>query len=239
MAPKSQPLEPLDADKPIVEATAILDTLRSGLARIKTQIDSVEIEGHLGSLPKADPRAKKPRGIVPGGSRTDLLRARLQRNRALVPDEDKPDEPVSGALSPAVALALEVVNAARKAPAVFDRRALLEQLRRDEGAVERGVAAQQRAIETLRDARKYAQTVKDVDPLFTLHVRRYRAYAAAAAIDDEFRDFQKVRFDGGYGWRADLLPELAMRVMLTLGSERDFDSEISKMRQRLEEAKKL
>jgi hypothetical protein len=163
---------------------------------------------------------------------------RLAKNRAVVPQE-KPGEPLSGDLPPAVALALEIVQSARSAPVLLDRRALLEQLKRDEAAVERGIATQQLAIDTLRGEKKFAQASKDEGAWFALQVHRFRALQAVAALDDEMRDFMSARFNAGFSWRADLLPELALRVALTLGSERDHTSEISKMRQRLEEAKKL
>ena len=231
-------LEPLDNDPRIVAANAILNTLKSGLGKIKAEIDSLAIEGHLGSQPSVDRRAeKKWRGGLTS-SRNDLLRERLTRNRTIAP-EKKADEPVSGDLPAAVVVALGVCNATRSAPPLLDQRALIEQRKRDAIAVSAGIAAQERVRDTIREEVKYARTLKDVDPWFALLVRRYRAMQSLAAIDDEIWDFQKQRLDGGYGWRVDLLPESGERVARTLGSERDHLSEVSKMRRDLEGFEKI
>ena len=236
---KNQNVERLDDDKRIVAATAILSTLQIGLYKIATEIDSLNIDGHLDAQALTDRRAEKRwRGGLTS-SRDDLLKERLARNRAAVP-EKKPDEPVPGDLPRAVSLALEVCAATRSAPPLLDRRALIEQRKRDKAAVERGVDVQTRVIADLREECKYARVLADRDPVFALHVRRLRAYEAAASIDDELRDLMKARDDGGFRpWRTDLIPVLGERVMLVLGSQRDYNSEVNQMQRRLEEAKTL
>lgn len=239
MAPKSQPATNLgpsaiDSDKQIVAWNTVLLPLKSGRERIKTEIDSLTLEEHFGS--QAHPPASRKRPTV---TRDDQLRDRLRKNRAAVP-EQKATEPLAGELPAAVSLALEIINTTRSAPTLVDRRALREQRKHDLDAVDRGIASLESVIHARREELKYAQVVRDADPWFALLVRRFRAYAAAAAIDDELSDFMRSRLDAGYvPWRGDLLPELALRVKLTLGSERDYHSELSVMRRKLEELKRL
>jgi hypothetical protein len=73
-----------------------------------------------------------------------------------------------------------------------------------------------------------------------IQLRKFRALQTVAAIKDEEADFRKSRIDAGYTpWRSDLLPAFASRPTLVLGSERDWDSAISRMRIALEEQKIL
>lgn len=236
---KTQSVKRLDDDERIVAATAILSTLQVGLAKIKIELDSLNIDGHLDAQPQTDRRAEKRWRGGQTSTRNDLLRERRARNRAIVP-EIKSDDHVPGDLPRAVTLALEVCAATRSAPAMVDRRALREQRERDKIAVERGVAVQTQVITDLREACKYAQVLADRDPVFAVHVRRLRAYEAAAAVDDELRDIMNSRDAGGFKpWRGDIIPILGERAMVAIGSQRDYNSEVNRMRRDLEEFKKI
>jgi hypothetical protein len=230
-------IDPIGAEKPVAVLDATHSTLKSGREKLKTELDSLIIDEHLGRQPQSTARTdKRRRPIV---TRNDKLRERLHKNRAIVP-EQKASEPLSGELPAAVTLALEIINTSRSAPPQLDRRVLIEQLKKDLDAVETGIASLEHVRDTQLEELKYSQVLKDEDPWFALLVRWTRELQAAAATGDQISDFMKSRFDAGYfPWRPDLLPELGVRVKLVLGSERDHDSEISKMRRRLEGLGKL
>jgi hypothetical protein len=239
LAPKSQPaVELIQSDKQVAAWNAILQRLIAGREKIKTEIDSLNIENYLGTQVQPFSRRDKfNRPIVTGN---EQLNDRLQKNRAAVPAKNAEEPPLPGGLPAAVSLALEIIDSSRSAPALLDQRALIKQLKIDCDAIESGIAS----LERLRDARleelKYSQTLEDVGPWFALQVRKHRARQALAAVNDEEDDFIKSRLNAGYGpWRSDLLPVFGGRSKLALGSERDDDSEISRDRRRLEELGKL
>jgi len=134
---------------------------------------------------------------------------------------------------------LEIIRGSRPATRV-DHKTLVEQLEKDRDAIRSAVFIQAPIVDALRDELIAQRAMQDREHWRAIQLRKFRALQAVAAIKDEENDFRKSRIDAGYTpWRSDLLPEHAARPMLVLGSERDWDSEISRTRIALEEAKIL
>ncbi len=242
MAPKTLPaIASIESDKRIIDGREDLRKLNAGFAETKNKIDSLSIETHLGAraqpVPRAADKAKRP-----AVTRDDLLRDRLAKNRAQAAPAKKVAQPSSGERPYAVARALEIIENPAAAPPALDNRALLKQLKSDLDEISVGIAAQTRIVNGLMEELKHSQAIKDQGPWFELQLRKFRAYQAAIAIHEEENEFMKSRFAEGFmPWRGDLLPELACRVKLVLGTERtdDYNSEISRLRRALEEHGKL
>ena len=243
MALKSQPaVVPIDSDKEVAAYNAIVQRLYTGLEKKKTEKSSLIIENHLGRQAQPFSKIHRARNGAeqPIVTRNERLNDRLEKNREAIPAKNAEEQSLPSELPAAVSLALEIIDSARSAPPLLDHLALVKQIKNDCDAIERGIASLKLLRDTRRDELKHSQDVIDIDPWFALQVRKQRARQVLAAINDEEDDFINFRLSAGYGpWRSDLLPVFGGRSKLALGSERVWDSEISRDRRRLEELKKL
>jgi hypothetical protein len=202
------------------EATTILRTLESGYAAIEGEVDALRIEGYLARQPK--------------GQRAEVLRNRLKGHRAVNPDKHAP-APIPKDLAPTVAAAMELLNAGVR-PVRRDRKALIAQLEEDRDLLARAVREQQGVVDGLRDELSAQAAERLKAQHRELVLAQFRAAQQFAAATDALKELQRfVVVEGGYLWRADLLPAPSSRGALVLGSEIDFDSDVSRMRRLLEE----
>lgn len=223
MPKKTQTLERIDSDPQYAAASLVLQTLQNGMQAVEREIGSLRLEGYLSqSRVTRDPREKD-------------LRERLAKNRASAPQLS--ETPVSGDMPLVVAQALELLRAGVR-PEQRDRPALIAKLQTDFELLHEAIIAHAPVVEELRSALIAAQAARDLEHWAALQLRKFRVAQALAAIKDEEDDFRKSRIDAGFApWRNDLLPTVASRPVLVLGSERDWDSEISRTRRQLEEQK--
>jgi hypothetical protein len=236
-------VKPIESDQRFAAQAQTLRVLEHGLSAIEAELDALNIEWHLGHHKIAeDPQGRVRENKLRLNSRNAQLRARLTAHRAKVP-APKTEEPAAGELPSTVATALEIIRGSRPALRVNQKtlqKTLIEQLENDRDAIRSAIFVQAPIVDALRDELIAQRAMQDREAWRAIQLRKFRALQALAAIKDEENDFRKSRFDAGFApWRSDLLPEYASRTMLVLGSERDWDSEISRMRKALEEAKIL
>lgn len=234
-------LTPISANPRFAAASAIMVRLTAGLSALDREIDALRIEQHLGTL-----GAESARTL-----RNQDLRERLDRHRAASPKEKpKPQAaPAADDLPAPVVVALEALDAgarARRSEKLAEleylragARAEVDLLEADRVVVQRAIVAQQEVLDRLRDelSAQVAEHRKAAKRERVLAVFR-AAQQFAGAIDAE-RDFDRESAEAGYTPRPDLLPTITLRSALVLGSERFFDSEISRVRRLLEEMKAL
>ncbi|MFZ1905221.1 MAG: hypothetical protein WAU56_07500 [Steroidobacteraceae bacterium] len=218
------PVERIDSSPRFATAAAILHTLEEGLRAIERESDALRLEDYLGrSRLKADPRSGE-------------LRQRLKTLRESARTTQAP--PVDTELPPPVKAALELLRAGVR-PARRDLAALLEQLEDDKAVVREAICAQHAIVEAIRGDLS-ADVARDVRTAHReLVLTQYRAAQQFAAAIDAERELRRSITGAGYTWRDDLLPAPTMRAALILGSEAEFDSEISRVRRMLEEWKVL
>lgn len=232
LAPQRKPtIEPIDNNQRFAAASSILRTLENGLAVIEAEIDAQKVEEHLGRQPKDHRNKPRP------DSRNAVLQARLDRHREKAPAKQV-DQTVADGMSDSVVAALEIIRGSRP-PSRVSRQKLIEQLETDRAAVRAAIFIQAPIVDELRNELDALQSMKDRDEWFDIQLQKQRDKQRLAATGDREADFIKSRIDAGYRWRGDLLPQIGARSMLVLGSERDWNSEISRSRRELEEAKVL
>jgi hypothetical protein len=214
------PLERIDSNPLFAAAAGILRTLEDGLQQIEREADALRIEEHLAHKP-SDPRA-------------GVLQERLKKHRGAAPQ--KVAEPTAEAdLPPTVAAALEVICGGSRPARRLGRKALIEQAEDDAARVREAILAQQTVVDGIRNELSGELASRGTPQHRELVLAIYRAAQALAAATDAEREFRRTVVDAGYVWRTDLLPALTMRSALILGSEADWDSEISRARRLLEE----
>jgi hypothetical protein len=217
MAKKSTPIEPIDTNPRFAAASAILRALLEGERQVERERDALIIEGHLASRPQ-DPR------------RADMT-ARLKKLRAAAPRDIPANDP---ALAPPVAAALELVRGA-KAPRRVDRGTLIAQIEDDRYVIRLGIITQHAVVDAIHAELSGEVNMRLRETQRALVLQRFRAEQALAAAWGEELALKRNVVQAGYAWRPDLLPSPSARAGLILGSESDFDSEISRTRRMLEE----
>lgn len=235
LAPRKTPtLEPIENDQRCAVKAQTLRVLEHGLTAIEAEIDAINIEWHLGQQKTAeDPQGRVRENKLRLNSRNAQLQAKLTAHRAKVPL--KAEETAPGELPATVSHALAIIQGSRPATRV-DHKTLIKQLEDDRDAIRAAIFVQAPLVAAIRDELIAERSLQDQEAWRAIQLRKFRALQAVAAIRDEENDFRRARVDAGYTpWRSDLLPEFASRPMLVLGSERDWDSEISRMRVALEE----
>jgi hypothetical protein len=226
MAKKPIPLESIDSNPRYAPAAAILRTLQEGMQEIQQETDVLRIEAYLGG------QAAALQGS--DNQQTKDLRERVKKHRAKAPPR-KPESTVETGLPAAIAAALELLRIGTRPPR-RDLRALIAQLEEDHGIVHAAVIEQNAIVDSIRNELVAEQATRDQEPWNALQLRKFRALQVVTALADEEADFRQARVGAGFvPWRSDLLPTIGSRPMLVLGSEREWDSEISRMRRQLEE----
>jgi hypothetical protein len=214
----------LDANPQYAEADATLRFLIDGLAGIQRQLDTIRIEGLLQSRPN--------------DRHASALRERLRKNGAAT-TAGPASNPISSDVPSEVAAAVTLLKAGTAAPRRLDRGKQISQLEDDAIVVRAGIFAQEAILADLRAAASVALAPRLLKYQQARVLARHRALQAAAHEEDELRDLRIAVTSSGRVYPHDLLPEPTFRSILILGSERDWDSEISRNRRLLEELKIL
>jgi hypothetical protein len=232
---KAPAVVPIDADKGLEAASAILATIERGFQEIETDIGRHRREEHLGRQLQTNARAADPRRPII--TRNDQLNDWLKKNSAAVPTKKGVEEALTGELPLDVSVALELVTGTRPiAPPLLDRRTLIQQLEKNRDQIRKGRDLQKSIVDELRNELATRRSMQKQKPWSARELRIFRLFQDAAALNDEKNDDRQAEIVAGCRpWRGDLLPEVLTRVLLVLGSERDWDSEISRARRRLEE----
>jgi hypothetical protein len=214
-------LEPIGANLRFSDAASVLRALQEGLQRLESEKAWLEAEQYLSRLP-GDKRAKSAR---------DRL-AKLRPVGANTPDPTPVELPL------AVATALELVRHGTRPPR-RDPQAAIQQCETDATLVRDAICAWQPVVDGIRDelSSEVAQRLKASHRELVL--RQYRSLQVLAAATDAERAFHRSITDAGYIFRHDVLVAPTLRSALLVGSESDFDSEVSRTRRLLEELKLL
>ena len=221
MAKRLAPPERIDADPRFAAASAILRTLEDGMRQIDREADALRVEDHL---------ARQP-----GDARAPMMRERLKQLRS---DTGRPAAPASSSDMPAsVSAALELLHGTR-APR-RDRRAALRQLEEDRAVIHEGIIAQTVVVDSLRDELSTALARRLTDQHRELVLAQYRAAQSLSAATAAEMALRREVTAAGFIWKPELLPAPVLRSALLVGTESDFDSEISRTRRQLEELKIL
>jgi hypothetical protein len=235
------PIERIDRNIRYAEAIAVQNTLEDGLNGLKRDRDIVKTEDYLGRQDALGEGRQKSRGrsslrLV---TREDSLRRRLAELRASAPRAAKQASAPEGAPSEVTA-ALELLRTGARPPR-RDVRRVLEQLDRDIATVNEGLVAQKNIVACLKDELSaQVQTARGIKSAWdAIRIAKYRAAQALAAATDDERALWRSIIEAGYTRRDDLLPTPVLRAALVLGSESEFDSEISRARRWLESAEVL
>jgi len=218
---KSKPtFKSFEEDPRFAPAINDLRALKNGLRAIENELEALRIDNHLQYRP-LDPRAA-------------LMKQRREKHRSTVPP--KPEvEASASALAPDVAAALALIrDGSRPAPRI-GRQAAIEQLEKDRALVEKAIYVQTPIVDELRGEFE-VDLVKRVKAQYAaMSLRLFRAQQTAAAITDEKLAFRQAFVATGARWREDLLPSPSLGSALVLGSEDEWDSEISRARRFLED----
>lgn len=217
-------IEQLEAHPRYAAAAEILRVLRSGMAQVESEIDALNIEGHLITRP-SDPRAPD-------------LRNRLKTLRAASGKTERTAAAARTEMPATVTAALTLINDGVR-PQRSNRRAAIAQLESDKEVIREAIFEQQPIVDALRDELSLEAAQRHAAAYQKLVVATYRAAQTLAAAADAERNFQVDFAAAGYSWRPDVMKGYALRAALILGSEHDFDSEISRARRFFEEAKIL
>jgi hypothetical protein len=211
----------IDANQRFAAASSILRVLEEGLWQNERERDALAIEDHLSRRPN-DPRA-------------EVMRERLRKHRGA----QKPEAPAAEPDMPRpVVAALELLRAGAR-PTRVDRKALIAQLEDDADVLREAIIAQTAVVDAIRSELSGELAVRLKSEYKALVVAQYRAAQALAAATDAEREFRRAVIEAGFIWRTDLLSAPLLRSALILGSERDFDSDVSRMRRALEQQKVL
>ncbi len=212
-------------DPEYAAAAALLAAFRDRLAQIERDRQIIDYEAHFaGRAPESD------------GESDAQLRRRLAELRAAAQGV-APVAPVAAAKSPAPSPAIAAARAmlaGEVVPAAPDHRARLLQLDHDRAIVMAAITAQTEAVDAIAGelTLKYATQLR---PAWNaLQLEMYRAAQELARSAARVREFRAAITAAGIGSRSDILAMPNVRAPLILGSESQFDSEISGWRRILE-----
>jgi hypothetical protein len=212
-----------DDDKGYAEGAAILRTLMEGRSGFLRDRDTLVVSNQLGKQSK--------------GARSDDLRKRLAQNRAASPKKSEP-APAAGSLAPQVEIALALLrNGTRPTHLLRDHAKMLAELDQDLDVVQEAIAVQQSLLERIAAelSLKVAENIKAKHRELVL--QQFRSAQQFAAANDKLRELRQAVAESGHQWVPDALPEPVSRAQLMLGSETQWDSEISRIRRFLEDQK--
>lgn len=233
LARKSTPPEPIESNERFASAAAILRTLQEGQRTLESRLDALRVEERL-AFASTETDTQRSR-----------MRKRLAELRAAAPSTSTSGAQPDSQLPSVVSAALELLRTG-VAPARGDTRRTRkdfaqdrERLEDDREIVHRAIVFQQSAVDAVHgDLSADAERARGA-----AHRERvlaiYRAAQEFAAKVDALREADAEYTGAGYGRRYDLNPAPMMRSALILGSEADWDSEISRVRRQLEEWKVL
>lgn len=222
--PKQQTQTEIEAlDARIADARAVMNVLQEGLREIDKELDAIRLERYLST----SGLQKNQRALR---DQLKELRESMRAGNAAPPAG-------GGDLPTAVAKALALLREGTQPP-LKDARTV-EQLEGNRKIIREAICEQTPIIEELVSGRG-AAIQRTMRPEWDKEqLELFRALQVAAAKADVVRKRrQSVIADCGV-WRPDILAEPIWRSVLVLGSESEWDSEISRARRTLEELKIL
>ncbi|HVA41671.1 MAG TPA: hypothetical protein VNF49_13465 [Candidatus Binataceae bacterium] len=219
------PIPQLRDDPAYAEAAALLVAFRDQLALIERDRLIVDFEQHLaGRAPESD------------GEANAQIRVRLAGLRAAAQGSaPAPVAPKSNAAAPSAAVAAGLaVLAGESVPVPPDHAARVGKLDRDHAAIRAAITAQTDVVDQLAGelTLRYATELRPAWD--ALQLEMYRAAQELSRSAARVRDFRAAIVAAGIGSRSDVLAMPNIRSPLILGSESQYDSEISGWRRILE-----
>jgi hypothetical protein len=219
--PTADGIPPIATNPRYSAALAVCVALRAGLDTIEHEIALLTVDEYLSHRPD-DKRARENR---------DRL-----RQRKGVGDQGAAPRTEAGGLPAEVLAGLEIVRGGPLSKPKPSRRARIAELDEQRAIVHRAFVIQAAAVEEVRGELSVALANHLRSQQDALAAAYVRAAQQLAAISDAELAFARRFREAGYTWRPDLLPFPSLRAALVLGSEADGASEVSRMRQTLEEA---
>jgi hypothetical protein len=205
----------------VADQEAILHVLQDGERQIEREIKRLNIAAFLEQHP---------------GDRDALAaRARLgEGNDSPLTSQTKPAAADSAVIEQALRL---ITSGERDAMGSAERPARLRKLAADLELIVRARFQQEETVRAIRAEESDKADRPREQRRRERGVKLLRLLQQVAAVVDEQRDEDRAFAEAGYTLFLDRSPLPAVRVTLLLGSERDWDSEISRARRRLEELK--
>lgn len=213
----------LSDDAAYAQAADLLAAFRARLALIETEKERLDIQRHFAL------RARE------NDSETDtLLRARLARlDKALVANVPAAPPEATEAPAAAAAAGLAVLNGGT-APPPPDHAAQVRELARQHDVIRAAIFAQTEVVDRIADEVSF-RFAKQITPAWNaLQLEVYRAAQELSRAVQRVHEMRSRITSAGIRGRSDLLLTPNVRAPLMLGSETQFDSEISGWRRILE-----
>jgi hypothetical protein len=232
--PDPEPLDPFEMpqvtpladDEDYAAAVALLAALRARDERRQQELDRLALEGAFES---------KPNGAA-DGPRDKTLRERLSKLQALEDywHQESTDPAPLNIPAPALARGLELLRGGDALPEM-SRQERLDRLHREGLVLDDAIRFQAGVVDEVRDAKSYRMCLSLKAHHDAVLLTFYRAAQALAAITDREREFRSAVIMAGYEVRPDLIGPPFISAPLMLGSERQYDSQISTYRRHLQD----
>ena len=223
--PAETPIPQLRDDPAYAEAEALLAAFRDRLEAIERDAQIIAYEQHFaGRTTEAD------------GESDALLRRRWAELQAAVLAA-APVAPVAASKAPAPSAAIAAglaLLAGEPVPVAPDHRARLVQLDRDRAAILAAITAQTEAVGAITAELTFRYATQLRPAWNAMQLGMYRAAQELARSAARVRDFRASITAAGIRSRSDILAMPNVRSPLILGSESQYDSEISGWRRILE-----
>jgi hypothetical protein len=209
---------------------AVVDVLNKNLQRIRDELALISVErllsGEMGFAGVSTPTG-------PRRQEFEAKRATLRAKLELVVSEPAP--PKAGELPASIREALTVFDSDEPVKFTPTRMARQTELQAKQEVVETGLRDAAEMVRALRDEIGDAQNRLVQKAHSALHVQLFRACQAVAEIAEQERATRAAVAAAGYTVRTDILPAPAvLSALLLLGTELDYQSQISQFRRLLQ-----
>jgi hypothetical protein len=213
--------------KPLV---AVVDVLNKNLQRIRDELALISVErllsGEMGFAGVSMPTGPRLKEVE---TKRDALRAKL---RVVTPD---PAPPKAGELPASIREALTVFDSDEPVKFTPTRISRQLELQTKQEVVEAGLRDAMDMVRALRDEIGDGQNRLAQKAHSALHVQLFRALQVVSEIAEQERAVRSAVAACGYVVRTDICPAPAvLSALLLLGSELDYQSQISQFRRLLQ-----
>ena len=217
---------PLADDPEYAAAVALLAALRARDERRQQELDRLALERHFENKPSA----------MSDGARDAMLRQRLVKLLELPSywHQEGTDPAPTTIPAPALARGLELLRGGDVSPEL-SRAERLGRLHREGMILDEAIRFQTGVVDELRNEISYRVCSELRGHHDAVLLTFYRAAQALAAITDRERDFRSAVITAGYEVRPDLISPPFITAPLMLGSEKQYDSQISAYRRHLQD----
>jgi hypothetical protein len=214
--------------KPLLDVVRVIE---KNLQRIRDELSLISVErllsGEMGFAGVSMPTGLRLKEFE---TKRDALRAKLQ---VVTPEQDQPK---AGELPSSIKAALTVFDSGDE-PVRFTptRMARQSELQAKQEVVETGLRDAAEMVRALRDEIGDGQNRAVQKAHGALHVQLFRALQTVSEIAEQERAMRAAVAAAGYVARSDILPAPAvLSALLLLGSELDYQSQISQYRRLLQ-----